>query len=125
MPVTIKKKKTVKTIRTKRPSQAAKEGAEKKEAKPAEPAQAAPAPAQAQTTPPVAVQPEGKAHNYAIDVTIALVALLVFVVLIFVQVSEMSYYSAYPNVWPTPAGGAPVSPPADNSQGTPPTSGTP
>ncbi len=104
MPVTIKKNKTgVKTIRTKRPAAGAKKTGES-----AAPSTGKPAEEQAQQTqaaPPAAVQPEANGHNYGIDVTVAMVALLTFIVLIFVQVSEMSYYSAYPSVWPSPAAG--------------------
>lgn len=99
MPVTIKKKKTVRTIRTKRP-------AEGSQAKASQVQQAAPAVAAAPeqpVQPAIAAQPQNKPHNYGIDVTFALLTFLVFVVLIFVQVSEISYYKAYPGIWPVPS----------------------
>ncbi len=103
MPVTIKKKKTgVKTIRTKRPAGTIKtvRASSSSAGKPAEEQ-----PPQTQAEPTAAIQPEIKGHNYGLDVTLAMLALLAFMVLIFVQVSEMSYYSAYPSVWPSPAAG--------------------
>ncbi len=104
MPVTIKKKKTgVKTIRTKRPAAGIKKTGQP-ESPSAEEQGAAQVP-QPQAAPPVAVQPAEKGHNYGIDVTIAMLTLLAFTVLVFVQVSEMSYYSAYPSVWPSPVAG--------------------
>jgi hypothetical protein len=108
MPVTIKKKKSdVKTVKTKKPGttnaqaggQQPPPGAKAKtpEAGPSQAPQAA-----ASQQQPASVQPQGPVHNYTIDVSIALVAFLTFLVLIFVQVSELSYYSAYPSVWPSP-----------------------